>query len=280
MFIQTEQMPDPARMKFYPGEPVLASGAAEFPDEESAARSPLARRLFDVDGIDEVTLYPDSVMVVKEDGVDWQVLKPAVLGAIMDHFGSGQPVVSEGTASRAHVEIADFQDEGDPETVAQVTDLIDTRIRPAASQSGGNVSYYGIKGDTLYLELTGTAFALLPGIENVMRHYLPQIESVKSHLDAIPKPGLETNEARTIQELLETRINPSIASHGGHITLIDVKDDTVFVRLEGGCQGCGMADVTLRQGVEVEIKEAVPSIAHILDVTDHADGKNPYYLSR
>lgn len=278
MFIQTEQMPDPARMKFYPGETVLTAGTAEFPDDDSAARSPLARRLFDVDGVDEVALYGDSLVVVKEDGVDWQVLKPAVLGAIMDHYASGQPVMLDETSTGAG-EIA-VEDEGDPETIAKVKELIDTRIRPAAAQSGGEVRYYAIKGNTVYLEMAGSAFALLPGIENVIRHYLPQIDAVKSHLDALPRPGLETDAGRTIQDLLDTRINPAIAAHGGHISLIDVQDDTAFVRLEGGCQGCGMADVTLRQGVEVEIKEAVPSIAHILDVTDHAEGKNPYYQGR
>ena len=80
-----------------------------------------------------------------------------------------------------------------------------------------------------------------------------------------------------MQQVLDERINPSVASHGGHIALIDVKSDTAYIRLEGGCQGCGMADVTLKQGIEVEIKSAVPTILQVLDVTDHAGGTNPYY---
>jgi len=80
-----------------------------------------------------------------------------------------------------------------------------------------------------------------------------------------------------VQQVLDERINPSVASHGGHIALIDVKADTAYIRLEGGCQGCGMADVTLKQGIEVEIKSAVPAILQVLDVTDHAGGTNPYY---
>ena len=99
----------------------------------------------------------------------------------------------------------------------------------------------------------------------------------KDYRDAIPKKGLDTPEGRAIQAVLDERINPAVAGHGGHISLIDVKDDQAFIRLEGGCQGCGMADVTLKQGVEVEIKGAVPSISAVLDVTDHAGGNNPYY---
>ncbi|MFP6714302.1 MAG: NifU family protein [Alphaproteobacteria bacterium] len=95
--------------------------------------------------------------------------------------------------------------------------------------------------------------------------------------DSKPKPGLETADGKTVQKLFDEKINPSVATHGGHIALVDVQGDTVYIRLEGGCQGCGMADVTLKQGVEVEIKNAVPSIAHVLDVTDHDGGANPYY---
>ncbi|MEE8279491.1 MAG: NifU family protein [Alphaproteobacteria bacterium] len=93
----------------------------------------------------------------------------------------------------------------------------------------------------------------------------------------MPKPGLETPEGEAIQRLLEERVNPSVAAHGGHISLVDVKDNTVYIRLEGGCQGCGMADVTLKQGVETEIKRVAPNITAVLDVTDHAGGTNPYF---
>ena len=92
-----------------------------------------------------------------------------------------------------------------------------------------------------------------------------------------PKPGLETEEGRAIRKLLDEHVNPQVAGHGGHIALVDVAEDTVYLRLEGGCQGCGMADVTLKQGVATEIRRLVPSIVHVLDVTDHAGGSNPYY---
>ena len=93
----------------------------------------------------------------------------------------------------------------------------------------------------------------------------------------MPQPGLSTPEGQAILQLLEERINPSVASHGGHISLVDVTEDTAYIRLEGGCQGCGMANVTLKQGIEVEIRRAVPKITTVLDTTDHAGGSNPYY---
>jgi Fe-S cluster biogenesis protein NfuA len=106
---------------------------------------------------------------------------------------------------------------------------------------------------------------------------VPEIEKVQDVMDAMPKPGLDTEEGRAIRRLLDERINPQVASHGGHIALVDVQDDTVYIRLEGGCQGCGMADVTLKQGVATEIQAVVPTINSVLDVTDHAGGTNPYY---
>ncbi|MCZ6530231.1 MAG: NifU family protein [Chloroflexi bacterium] len=106
---------------------------------------------------------------------------------------------------------------------------------------------------------------------------MPEIDAIKDYRDAIPKPGLDTPEGKEIQRLLDERINPAVAAHGGHIALVDVQDDTVYIRLEGGCQGCGMADVTLKQGIETEIKQLVPKITSVLDATDHAGGENPYY---
>jgi len=278
MFIQTEAMPDVTRMKFYPGEPVLASGVAEFGDEESAERSPLATRLFDIDGVDAVTLYDEFVTVTREDGADWQILKPMVLGAIMDHYASGLPVMADVPSSdEDEVEFNIEDDPADAEIIAQIQELMETRIKPAAEQMGGDVLYKAYKDGTLYVEFLGPTLALVGGMTNVIGHYVPEVNTVKDFRDAIPKPGLDTPEGKAIQVVLDERINPAVAGHGGHISLIDVKEDTAFIRLEGGCQGCGMADVTLKQGVEVEIKAAVPSIEAVLDVTDHAGGTNPYY---
>ncbi len=273
MFIQTEALPDPNRLKFIPGEEVLPSGTAEFPDEESAERSPLAARLFGVDGVTGVTLATDHLVVAKEGGEDWMVLKPMLLGAIMDHFMSGAPAVHGLTPSAAPV--ADNSD-GDP-VVAEIKDLIETRIRPAAQQHGGDVHFRAFKDGDVLCEFEGSAFSLIGGMTNVLRHYVPEVVAVKDYRDALPKPGLETPTAEAIQKLLDERINPAVAGHGGYISLIDVQDDRAYIRLEGGCQGCGMADVTLKQGVEVEIKSAVPEISQVLDVTDHAEGTNPYY---
>jgi Fe-S cluster biogenesis protein NfuA len=281
MFIQTEAMPDPSRMKFFPGVSVLASGSAEFPDEEAAERSPLATRLFEVDGVDSVTLYDEFVTVIKEEGFDWQLMKPMILGAIMDHYTAGDPMIVGASdvddELEAELEALFVEREEDKEAIAQIKELMNDRVKPAAEQMGGDVIYKGFLDGVVYVEFIGPTTGLAGGMTNVIGHYIPEVRAVKDYRDAIPKPGLDTEDGRAILQVLDERINPSIASHGGHISLIDVKDNTVYVRLEGGCQGCGMADVTLKQGVEVEIKNAVPSIVAILDVTDHAGGENPYY---
>ena len=114
-------------------------------------------------------------------------------------------------------------------------------------------------------------------IQNMLQHYVPEVEDVRDAIDLEDRPGLQTDEGKAILELLDSQINPQVAGHGGHISLIDVKDNTAFVRLEGGCQGCSASSATLRQGVELEIKKLVPTIAQVVDVTDHSAGANPYY---
>ena len=280
MFIQTEAMPDANRMKFYPGEAVLSSGVAEFGDEEAAERSPLAARLFNIDGVSGATFYGDFITVIREEEADWQVLKPMILGAIMDHYASGKPILLDAATAGAPDEEAGFDIQDDPadaEIIAQIQDLMGTRIKPAADQMGGDVIYKAYKNGTVYVEFIGPTKALVGGMTNVIGHYIPEVQAVKDFRDAIPKPGLDTPIGKAIQVVLDEKVNPAVAGHGGHISLIDVKGDTAFIRLEGGCQGCGMADATLKQGVEVEIKSAVPEIISVLDVTDHAEGANPYY---
>jgi len=281
MFIQTEPLDDPDRMRFLPGCTVLESDASEtisFADSVEAVRSPLARRLFAVDEITAVELGPDHITVTKVGATDWRVLKPTVLGAVMEHFVSGEPVLlNSAAAPPLGGGDAEEAEEADPAVVAEIRELIETRIRPTAAQGGGDVVFHGYKDGHVLLEMKGPASQLKAGIENMLRHYVPEIKGVKDFRDALPKPGMSTPEAAAIQELLDTRINPSVATHGGHIALVDVQGDTVYIRLEGGCQGCGMADVTLKQGIEVQIKETVPEIRKVLDVTDHASGDNPYY---
>ena len=232
MFIQTEVMPDPTRMKFYPGETVLPSGMVEFRDEEDAERSPLATRLFEIDGVDAVTLYDSFITVTREDGYDWQILKPMILGAIMDHYTSGAPVMDDGrSAPTAAIATEDmeypFEDDAkDAGIIEQVHEVMESRIRPAAQQMGGDVVYKGFHDGTLFVKFDGPTTALAGGMTNLFAHFVPEVTAVKDWRDAIPKPGLETPEGRAVLQILEERINPAVASHGGRISLIDVRDHT------------------------------------------------------
>ena len=192
MFIQTEATANPARIRFLPGRAVLPSGTAQFAAAEGADGSPLARALFELDGVSGVALDATSITLAKADGMEWAELMPAALVAIMDHFGSGRPVIDDG-------------------------------------------------------------------------------------FEAEPESGLDSDDGKAIQRLLDEHINPQVASHGGHIALVDVKGDTAYIRMGGGCVGCGMANVTLKQGVAKAIQAQIPAITNVLDVTDHDGGTNPYY---
>jgi len=269
MFIQTELLSEADSMKFLPGTSVLETGDLAFENQAAAGNSSLAQRLFEIEGVVRVSLSTDSITVTKSESLDWDHLKAPVLGAIMDHFSSGTPTI---TGDAPH------EEEAESSVVIEIKELIDTRIKPAAEQNGGEVSFHSYKEGTVYIEMTGPAVSLKTGIENMLRHYIPEVQDVRDHRDAIPKPGLETPVGQAVKQVIDERINPSVASHGGHIALVDVQDDeTVYIRLEGGCQGCGMADVTLKQGIEVEIMKAVPQIVSVRDTTEHADGDNPYF---
>jgi Fe-S cluster biogenesis protein NfuA len=282
MFIQTEATADPHIMKFLPGRDVYPAGPLSFDSPDAAARAPLAIRLLNIDHVTAVELGADYISVTKSDEAEWLHLKPAVLGAIMDHFVAGLPVVDDqipGAADVDTLEAPDLKlDDNDP-IVAEIRELIETRIRPAATQGGGDVVLRGYAEGVVYVEFQGAAHQFQGGVENMLRHYVPEVQRVADWRDALPKPGLDTPEAQAIHDILETRINPSVAGHGGHISLIDVDGARVYIRMEGGCQGCGMANVTLKEGVEVEIRKVVPTIREVLDVTDHAGGTNPYYQS-
>jgi Fe-S cluster biogenesis protein NfuA len=282
MFIQIEKTADPDRMHFLPGRAVLDGGSEiAFSDAGDAGRSPLASRLFEIEGIEAITLGADHVGVGKAAAADWQVLKPVVLGVIMEHFITATPVLL--TDDRA----ADEIDPADAEAAAAISELIETRIRPRLEYEGGDVSFRGFRGGVVELELLGSGFAvpvfsIRVRIENTLRHHIPEIEEVRfveAARRASDAEGLDLGDptVAAVHTLLEERINPSVAAHGGHIALIDVKESTAYIRLEGGCQGCGMADVTLKQGVERAILEAVPGITAVRDVTDHDGGANPYY---
>jgi len=286
MFIQTEVTANPATLKFLPGQSVMGEGTANFPTHEDTARSPLASRLYQIDGVRGEFFGTDYITVTKAHDKDWAGLKPPILGVIMEHFISGQPVMRDERASvsgggseddEPGIEAREPVSDAPQELIDQVRELIETRLHPVIHDAGGDIEFHSFVGATVNLRLQGSAHAMLPQVKSMLSHYVPEIEKVQDVVDAIPKPGLKTPVGKAVREVLDSRINPGVATHGGHIALIDVRGPRVYLRLEGGCQGCGMADVTLKQGVEAEIKRAVPEIEEIFDVTDHASGSNPYY---
>ena len=182
MFIQTETTPNPATLKFLPGQSVLDAGTADFPTPEAGAPSPLARRLFAVGGVTGVFLGNDFVTVTKDDGTQWDHVKPAILGAIMEHFQSGEPAM-EGASQAAH---AANHDEADSAIVGQITELLDTRVRPAVAQDGGDITFHGFERGVVYLQMKGacagcpsSTMTLKMGIENLLRHYIPEVLEVR-----------------------------------------------------------------------------------------------------
>ena len=184
MFIQTEATPNPATLKFIPGRTVLEAGTMEFVSREAAARSPLAGRLFEVPGVTGVFYGSDFVTVTKDDS-DWQHLKPAILGVIMEHYMSGAPLLADGDkAEEAHAE--EFFNEADTETVATIKDLLETRIRPAVASDGGDITFRGFKDGIVYLDMKGSCACcpsstatLKHGIQNLLKHFLPDVVEVR-----------------------------------------------------------------------------------------------------
>ena len=184
MFIQTEPTPNPATLKFLPGRTVLASGTLDLRDAQSAAQSPLAERLFAIAGISGVFFGSDFIAVTKAGG-EWQQLKPAILGAIMEHFMSGAPILrnAELAASAGNDE---FFAAEDSETVATIKELIETRVRPAVANDGGDITFRGFKDGVVYLDMKGacsgcpsSTATLRHGIQNLLRHYVPDVVEVR-----------------------------------------------------------------------------------------------------
>src|SRR4051812_24751397 len=181
MFIQTEETPNPATLKFLPGRAVVEQGSVDFASPEGAARSPLAERLFKVEGVERVFLGQDFVTITKSEQKDWAVLKPALLGVIMEHFVSGQPVLLQGDAP------AGEEAEEDDEIVAQIKELLETRVRPAVAQDGGDIIFQSFEDGVVYLHMQGSCSGcpsstatLKAGIENMLRHYIPEVVEVRA----------------------------------------------------------------------------------------------------
>jgi Fe-S cluster biogenesis protein NfuA len=187
MFIQTEATPNPATLKFIPGRVVLDGGTMEFANRDAASRSPLAERLFAVQGVSGVFYGSDFVTVTKADG-DWQHLKPAILGAIMEHYMSGAPLLADGAAAsdEARDEEDEFFDEADADTVATIKELIDTRVRPAVANDGGDITFRGFRDGIVYLNMKGSCAGcpsstatLQHGIQNLLKHFVPDVVEVR-----------------------------------------------------------------------------------------------------
>ena len=185
MFIQTEATPNPASMKFLPGRTVLATGTLDIRDAESAAQSPLAARLFAIPNVAGVFFGQDFIAVTKSDG-DWNHLKPAILGAVMEHYLSGEPIVRPDADIAANDDDDEFFDEKDAPTVATIKELIETRVRPAVASDGGDITFRGYRDGVVFLNMRGacsgcpsSTATLKHGIENLLRHFVPDVTEVR-----------------------------------------------------------------------------------------------------
>jgi Fe-S cluster biogenesis protein NfuA len=183
MFIQTEATPNPATLKFLPGRDVLAEGPGGFRTKAGAATSPWAARLFPIDGVDGVFLGSDFISVAKGD-IEWQHLKPMILGAIMEHYMSGAPATDEEDSNDSGAESYDPEDEA---TVATIKELLETRVRPAVAQDGGDITFSGFREGIVYLHMRGacsgcpsSTATLRHGIENLLKHFCPEVVSVQA----------------------------------------------------------------------------------------------------
>jgi Fe-S cluster biogenesis protein NfuA len=185
MFIQTEPTPNPATLKFLPGKPVLDAGTLDMPSRESAAQSPLAEKLFDIPHVGGVMFGSDFISVTKNDG-DWQQMKPAILGAIMEHYMSGAPLVAARSEASAPAGDDEFFDAKDAETVDIIKDLIETRVRPAVAGDGGDITFRGYKEGIVFLQMKGacsgcpsSTATLQHGIQNLLKHFVPEIVEIR-----------------------------------------------------------------------------------------------------
>jgi Fe-S cluster biogenesis protein NfuA len=187
MFIQTEATPNPATLKFLPGRTVLPHGTLDIRDAAAAAQSPLAERLFGINGVSGVFLGSDFIAITKSAG-EWQQLKPAILGAVMEHFMSGAPIVQGDTTAAAAADDDEFFEDKDSETVTIIKELIETRVRPAVANDGGDITFRGFRDGVVYLDMKGacsgcpsSTATLQHGIQNLLRHYIPDVVEVRPY---------------------------------------------------------------------------------------------------
>src|SRR3954451_23780474 len=189
MLIRTEQTPNPATRKFLPGQTVIDAGTRDFPDAETAEASPLARALFDSGLVEGVFYGRDFISVTAAPAVSWTDLEPLVIETLLDHFVSGAPLFAPGSAAGIHIAgQADFEESAeDADIIDQIKELIETRVRPAVAQDGGDIVYKGYRDGHLYLSMHGacagcpsSTVTLKRGIESLIRHYVPEVETVEA----------------------------------------------------------------------------------------------------
>jgi Fe-S cluster biogenesis protein NfuA len=186
MFIQTEATPNPQTLKFLPGKVVLETGTADFRDEDEASESPLAERLFAIKGVTGVFFGYDFVTVSK-DGGDWAHLKPAILGSIMEHFMSGAPIIGSSDERAAAETEGEFYEPADINVVNTIKELLETRVRPAVAQDGGDITFKGFKDGKVFLNMKGSCAGcpsstatLKHGVQNLLRHFIPEVLEVEA----------------------------------------------------------------------------------------------------
>ena len=182
MFIQTEDTPNPETLKFIPGDIILKKGTADFSNKEVASDSPLALRLFEIDGVSRVFLATDFISVTKDPQLDWNNLKPSILTGIMEHYSSGLPAVNE-----IQDKNSGSNNTEDTETIKQIKDLLETRVRPAVAMDGGDITFCSFESGVVTLQMKGacagcpsSTATLKMGIENMLRHYIPEVTEVRA----------------------------------------------------------------------------------------------------
>jgi Fe-S cluster biogenesis protein NfuA len=189
MLIETETTPNPATLKFLPGQPVMDAGTRDFAGPEEAEASPLAEALFTLGDVEGVFFGRDFVSVTAGPGSDWRMLKPDVLGILLDHFAGGAPLFRAGSAANIAVDPGDAfaEDPEDADIIDQIKDLIDTRVRPAVEKDGGDITYRGFQKGTVYLAMHGacagcpsSSATLKQGIEQLLKHYVPEVTEVRA----------------------------------------------------------------------------------------------------
>ena len=184
MFIQVEPTPNPLTLKFLPGRTVTKGGTIFYQNESEVLNSPFAKRMFAVDGVNSVFFGSDFITITKDEDLDWQVLKPIVLGAITDHYDSGEETIIETPDLKKSEELNENQDDSD--IVKQIKELLNTRVRPAVAMDGGDIVYKKFEKGIVYLHMQGacsgcpsSTATLKAGIENMLKHYIPEVKEIR-----------------------------------------------------------------------------------------------------